>query len=108
MGIMHAKPSEAIRVGPLGPALADTKTTVLVKAESLEVIRLIVPTGKEISSHRTRGEVTIQCLEGEVGIVVNGITEVLSAGQLLYLKKNELHSVRGIRDASLLLTIVLA
>jgi hypothetical protein len=43
-----------------------------------------------------------------VGIVVNGITEVLSAGQLLYLSKNELHAVRGIRDASLLVTILLA
>ena len=108
MGIMHAKPSEAIRVGPLGAALADTKTTVLVKTDSLEVIRLIVPAGKEIASHRTRGEVTIQCLEGEVGIVVNGITEILSAGELLYLNKNQLHAVRGVRDASLLVTILLA
>ena len=108
MGIVHAKPSEAIRVGPLGPALAGAKTTVLVKTESLEVLRLIVPSGKEIASHRTRGEVTIQCLEGEVGIIVNGITEVLLTGQLLYLNKNELHAVRGIRDASLLVTILLA
>lgn len=108
MGIVHAKPSEAIRVGPLGPALADAKTTVLAKTESLEVIRLIVPAAKEIASHRTRGEITIQCLEGEVGIVVHGVTTVLSAGQLLYLNKGELHAVRGIQDASLLLTILLS
>jgi len=108
MAIVHARPSEAIRVGPLGSALADAKTTVLVKTESLEVIRLIVPAGKEIASHRTRGELTIQCLEGEVGIIVKGVTTVLSAGQLLYLNKNELHAVRGLEDASLLLTIVLA
>ena len=107
MAILHAKPSEAISVAPLGPALAQAKTTALVKTESLEVLRLIVPANKEIASHRTRGEVTIQCLEGEVGIVVNGITEVLSPGRLLYLNKNELHSVRGIRDASLLVTILL-
>jgi quercetin dioxygenase-like cupin family protein len=108
MGIVHAKPSEAINVAPLGPALSRARTTALVKTDSLEVLRLIVPADKEIASHRTRGEVTIQCLEGEVGIVVNGITEVLSAGQLLYLNKNELHSVVGIRDASLLVTILLA
>ena len=108
MGIVHAKPSEAIRVAPLGPELAQARTTVLVKTDSLEVLRLIVLAGKEIASHRTRGEVTIQCLEGEVGIVVNGVTEVLSAGQLLYLSKNELHAVRGIQDASLLVTILLA
>lgn len=108
MGIMHAKPSEAISVAPLGAALAQAKTTALLKTDSLEVLRLIVPAGKEIASHRTRGEVTIQCLEGEVGIIVNGVTETLSAGQLLYLNKNESHAVRGIRDASLLVTILLA
>jgi quercetin dioxygenase-like cupin family protein len=108
MGIMHAKPSEPISVSPLGSALSEARTTALVKTDSLEVLRMIVPQGKEIAGHRTRGEVTIQCLEGEVGIVVNGITEVLSAGQLLYLCKNELHAVRGIRDASLLVTILLA
>ena len=108
MGIMHAKPSEAISVAPLGPALSQARTTALVKTDSLEVIRLIVPAGKEIASHRTRGEVTIQCLEGEVGIIVNGVTEALLAGQLLYLSKHELHAVHGIRDASLLVTILLA
>ena len=107
MGIMHAKASEPISVSPLGSDLSAARTTALVKTDSLEVIRLIVPAGKEIASHRTKGEVTIQCLEGEVGITVNGVTEVLSPGQLLYLNKNELHAVRGIRDASLLVTILL-
>ena len=107
MAIVHAKPSESFSVAPLGPALAQARTTVLVKTDSLEVLRLIVPAGKEIASHRTRGEVTIQCLEGAVGLVVNGVTEVLSSGRLLYLKKKELHAVRGIRDASLLVTILL-
>lgn len=108
MGIMHAKPSEVINIAPLGSAFSEARTVALVKTDSLEVLRLIVPAGKEIASHRTRGEVTIQCLEGQVGIVVNGITEVLSASQLLYLSKNELHAVHGIRDASLLVTILLA
>lgn len=108
MGLVHAKPSEAVSVAPLGPALSQARTTVLVKTESLEVLRLIVLAGKDIANHRTRGEVTIQCLEGEVGIIINGVTEVLLSGQLLYLCKNQLHAVRGIRDASLLVTILLA
>jgi quercetin dioxygenase-like cupin family protein len=107
MAIVHAKPSESFSVAPLGRALAQAKTTALVKTDSLEVLRLIVPAGKEIAGHRTRGEVTIQCLESEVGIGINGITEVLSPGRLQYLNKNELHTVRGFNDASLLVAILL-
>lgn len=67
MGIVHAKPGEAISIAPLGLAFSQARTAALVKTDSLEVLRLIVPAGKEIASHRTRGAVTIQCLEGGSG-----------------------------------------
>lgn len=107
MAIPHAKSGNVIDVRPLGPALANTKTTTLVKSGTLEVLRLIVPANKDIAQHQTNGEVTIQCLEGSVGIHVNGLTQVLDAGQLMYLSAGELHAVRGITDASLLVTILL-
>src|SRR5512144_22045 len=46
MAIPHAKPGEVIDVRPLGSALAQAKTTTLVKTPTLEVIRLIIPEGK--------------------------------------------------------------
>jgi len=107
MAIPHAEPGEMISIAPLGPELANAKTTTLVKTDALEVIRLIVPADKQIADHRTRGEVTIQCLEGEVGIIVNGVTTVLSQNEMLYLSKGQSHAVRGIQDASLLVTILL-
>jgi len=107
MAIPHAEPGEMISIAPLGPRLANATTTTLVKTDSLEVIRLIVPADKKIADHRTRGEVTIQCLEGEVGIIVNGVTTVLSQNEMLYLRKGQTHAVRGIQDAALLLTILL-
>jgi quercetin dioxygenase-like cupin family protein len=42
-----------------------------------------------------------------VGILVNGVTQILEAGQLMYLAAGELHAVRGMTDASLLVTILL-
>ena len=45
MAIPHAQPGEVIDVRPLGPALAGAMTTALVKTESLEVIRLVIPRG---------------------------------------------------------------
>jgi quercetin dioxygenase-like cupin family protein len=107
MAIPHAQSGEVVDVRPLGPALAAAQTTTLVKSKTLEVLRLVVPAGKEIPSHEVPGEVTLLCLEGVVGIPVGGDTRVLEAGQLLYLAGRESHAVRGIQDASVLVTILL-
>jgi quercetin dioxygenase-like cupin family protein len=107
MAIPHAKPGEVVDVRPLGEALASTQTRALVRGEQVEVIRMVVPAGKEIGEHKAKGELVVQCLEGRVAFTALGTTQCLEAGQLLYLPTGELHSVKGIEDASLLLTIVL-
>lgn len=53
MAIPHAKPAEVIDVRPLGARLRDTQTTTLVKTDALEVIRLVLPAGKEIQRHKS-------------------------------------------------------
>lgn len=107
MAIPHAQSGEVVEVRPLGPALATARTTTLVKSQTLEILRLVVPAGKEIPTHEVSGEVTLQCLEGMVGIQVDGDTRVLEAGQLLYLSGQASHAVRGIENASVLVTILL-
>lgn len=107
MAIPHAHSGEVVDVRPLGPALATARTITLVKSKTLEVLRLVVPAGKEIPSHEVPGEVTLVCLEGVVGIPVGSDTRVLEAGQMIYLAGHELHAVRGIQDASVLVTILL-
>jgi quercetin dioxygenase-like cupin family protein len=71
------------------------------------VIRLVVPAGKEIEEHQAKGELVVQCLEGRVAFTAFGKTQHLDAGTLLYLPTGEPHSVKGIEDASLLLTVLL-
>ena len=107
MSIPHAHPGEVIDVRPYGSVLAEAMTSALFKTESLEVIRMVIPRGKEIPTHATRGEVTIQCLEGRVSFMTGGITNELTAGQMLYLRSEQSHSVLGIEDSSLLVTIIL-
>jgi len=107
MAIPHAKPGEVVDVRPLGSALAWTPTKALVRAEQVEVIRLVVPAGKEIEEHKAKGELVVQCLEGRVAFTALGKTHNLEAGKLLYLPTGEPHSVKGIENASLLLTILL-
>lgn len=107
MAISHASPGEVLAVQPLGTALATTRTMALVKTSTLEVIRLIVPAGKEIPTHKAKGEITVQCLEGRLAFTAEGKTQELTSGQLLYLAAGEPHSLKGIEDSSLLVTIVL-
>jgi hypothetical protein len=52
MAIPHAKPGEIMDAQPLGSALASSQTTTLVRAEQVEVIRLVVPAGKAIAEHK--------------------------------------------------------
>ncbi|MGH7171403.1 MAG: cupin domain-containing protein [Gemmataceae bacterium] len=53
-----------------------------------------------------RGEVVVQCLEGEVAVTASAKTRNLHAGELLYLPAGEPHSVEGVEDSSLLLSIM--
>jgi quercetin dioxygenase-like cupin family protein len=107
MSIPHAQPGEVVEVRPLGAALATTVTRTLVKSDSVEVIRLIVPAGKEIATHAAKGELVVQCLEGKISFTACGKTHEMEAGQLLYLPTGQPHSLRGIEDGSLLLTVLL-
>lgn len=107
MAILHATPGEVVDVRPLGSALASAQTKTLLRAEQVEVIRLIVPAGKEIEEHKAKGEIVVQCLEGRVAFTAFGKTQNLEAGKLLYLPTGAPHTVKGIENASLLLAILL-
>jgi quercetin dioxygenase-like cupin family protein len=107
MAIPHAQPGEIVDVRPLGSSLASAQTQTLVRAEQVEIIRLVVPAGKEIDEHKAKGEIVVQCLEGKVAFTAFGKAQQLEAGKLLYLPTGEPHSVKGIENASLLLTILL-
>jgi quercetin dioxygenase-like cupin family protein len=98
----HAKPGEVVGVRPLG-----AQTTTLVQASAVEVIRLVVRAGKESPEHKAKGEVAVHCLEGRVAFTAFGKAQTLEAGHFLYLPTGEPHSVKGIENASPLVTVLL-
>lgn len=79
----------------------------MVKASDLEVIRLVVSAGTEIPIDKVVGEITVQCLAGRVLLTTDDKSQELEAGQFVFLAAAEPHSLRGIEDASLLVTIQL-
>ncbi|MBL8278115.1 MAG: cupin domain-containing protein [Pelomonas sp.] len=107
MALPHAGSGEPWDVKPLGDALAAARTSALFKAENLEVIRLILPAGHVLAPHSVPGEITLQCLEGELVVEAQGQVRRLKAGQLLYLVGGEPHKVAAVQASSALLTIAL-
>jgi len=103
-----ANPGDLIDARPLGTRLASAHTRTLVRTAALEVVRLIVRAGHEIPQHKANGELIVQCIEGRVAFTAQGETQMLEAGKLLTLPAGEPHALKGIEDASLLLTIVAA
>jgi len=91
----------------LGEGLGKAVTTTIVKTSRLEVIRLVLPAGKEIAKHKVPGEITVQCLEGGIEFTAQERTQRLEAGQMLFLSSGEEHSLKGLTDASVLVTILL-
>jgi quercetin dioxygenase-like cupin family protein len=105
MAVHHAGSGEVVDLRPLGEKLRDARTTAIVKSDTFEAVRLVVPAGREIAPHRVEGEITLFCLEGCVRLGLSDTELELSAGQWVYLDGGVTHSVKGIKDASLLLTI---
>ena len=104
MTTLHTNLGELVDVRPVASGLASSQRTILLRAEQVEIARLVVPAGKEIPEHKAKGEIVVQCLAGRVAYNVFGKTLTLEPGKLLYMPMGELHSVQGIEDASLLLT----
>lgn|SRR5574337_503930 len=108
MAMRHANAGEIVDLRPLGEKLKDARTTAVVKAGAFEVFRLIVRAGAEIDAHEVAGPITLHCLEGRVRIGLDHSSLELEAGQWVYLDGGVRHSVKGVEDSSLLVTILFA
>jgi len=107
MSIPHATSGELIDVRPLGANLRQTISSTLVRADHLEVFRLVLAAGKAAPDHRAAGTITIQCLEGAVELKAHKQTQILHAGSMVYLSDAEPHAIKALEDSSLLVTILL-
>ena len=107
MAIPHLASGEIADLQALGGETPRNQSTALFKTTQLEVMRLVLPTGRSMPLHAVAGEITVQCLEGCIEFTVPGRVQTLQAGQLLYLRGGEPHSLLALEDACVLVTIVL-
>ncbi len=105
MALKHIEPGEVVQLQPISTAVAKPGTSALVKTDRFEAVRLVVPGGTTIPSHRVEGFITLFCLEGHA--FLRGDREIeLRPGDWVYLERGTPHSVRATQDSALLLTIL--
>jgi quercetin dioxygenase-like cupin family protein len=108
MAQTHATSGDLIDVRHLDTAFAGHVTTAIMKSAQLELVRLVLPSGKAIREHRVVGEITVQCIEGLIEFTKPGASLRLGPGQLVHLQGGEPHSLLALEDSTALLTICLA
>lgn len=108
MALHHLASGEIANLLNQGGDALSAQSVALFKSAQLEVIRLRLPLGRAMPMHQVAGEITVQCLEGELDFETPEGVQRLQAGQLLFLRGGVLHSLLAVEDASVLLTIALA
>ena len=104
MALHHAAAGEVVKL--VSASDAEARTTAVVKTDSFEAIHLVVRADEHIPEHKVPGSVSLFCIEGVVIVGIGGGDRQMNAGEWLYLDRDEPHSVSGIEDASLILTIL--
>ncbi|MBK6321053.1 cupin domain-containing protein [Candidatus Aalborgicola defluviihabitans] len=107
MAIQHAVSGQPVGVMPIANTLGERQAVAIFKTNELEVMRLVLPKGKTMPAHKVAGDITVQCLDGSIRFVSDDSTQVLVAGEMLYLAGGVPHSLTGIEDALALVHIVL-
>jgi quercetin dioxygenase-like cupin family protein len=107
MGLPHLVPGEVLNLQNVEGELPRNSTFALVKASDFEVIRMVIPAGKQISEHSVPGKITVQCIKGHTRFLIGSEVRELKMGDWLYLEGNQPHALEGIDDSVLLVTILL-
>ena len=100
-------PDATVDYHATGAGPTEARTTALVKNNWFEAIRLVLPKGHEVChDHQVEGPITVHSLRGRAAQTDGGATHDLPAGYWVYMLGNQPHTLRGIEDSLVLLTII--
>ncbi|KQV83090.1 AraC family ligand binding domain-containing protein [Rhizobacter sp. Root1221] len=108
MATPHARSGELLDVLPFAETFPLEQSIALVRSEHWEVFRLVMPTGKVVPEHKVSSVTLLQCIEGSVELKAHGKVQKLRTGHLVYLAAGEPHSLKALKDSSVLVTMLVA
>lgn len=107
MALQHAASGERIALRRGADDIANFTSVALAKTEHMELIRLLLPKGKDLPEHFVDGEISLVCLEGEMLVKAYGKDVMLRPGEMIWLEGRVPHAVVANEDSVGLLTILL-
>lgn len=107
MATPRAHTAQVIALGDPGSQPAHRRTHALLKAESLELVQLVLPAGAVLPEHAAPGEITLLGLQGCLIVRLRDRDLRLEAGDLVHLAPGEPHAVHAQADSRALLTLCL-
>lgn len=102
----HVEAGEVINLNMLKDGMPGDSTFALIKTDDMEVIRMVLPRGKDIMEHSVEGEMSVLCLKGHVIFHVENEAKKLTEGDWLYLSHNQPHALHAQEDSVILVTIL--
>lgn len=108
MAQIHAQAGQVVSVRPLGDRLSSSMTSAILKADQLEIVRLVLGAGKQLREHSAPGEITVLCIEGRIALRTPEASHMLEAGDFILLRRAEPHALEALVDSSALLTLCIA
>lgn len=102
----HIKSGEVINLETLKADMQVDASYALVKTDAMEVIRMSLPKGKNVTEHSIEGEMSVLCLKGKSVFKVGEKRRELTEGDWLYLRKKQVYSYTAEAETILLLTIL--
>lgn len=110
MATHHAKPGEVVDLDSWADGIPGRKSKAIAKLQGLELARLAVDQDTEIHHSKycqVTGPIVIHCLDGEVKLTIPDKTVYLKTGQLVYLEEKTEHTLTGVTNSVVLLTMIL-
>lgn len=102
----HIGSGEVVNLETLKGNMQVDASYALVKTDAMEVIRMALHKGKTISEHSVEGEMSIQCLKGDILFTLGTKAVELKRDDWLYLQKKQPFSYSVKKDTILLVTIL--
>jgi quercetin dioxygenase-like cupin family protein len=90
------------------PAKGGHRQAGLVHRGRLRMLLFTFEPGGRLPEHRAPGHVVLHCLRGELAVEAGATPHRLGAGQALVLEPGVPHSVEGMTESEMLLTVCLS
>lgn len=87
-------------------AKGQVSSKTLAQNDAVSVTLFAFDAGEEISTHESKGDAFVTCLDGKGRIAIDGQDYELTAGQAIVMPAEHPHSVHAIEQFKMLLVVV--